>query len=1021
MPTEWKIGDRLENRWEIHKIMRGGMGVVYIVHDHEWNEALAAKTFQDAVFARNPAIAPMFTREALAWVQLDAHPNIAQALFVQEIQGKPVLFLEYVSGGDLSSWIGPRLTEDPPQALRFAIAFCDGMIHARSKGIEAHRDIKPQNCLITEHGTLKVTDFGLAKVFDDAGSASQKGGAGLLGRLFAKRSASPEPEGKPDALSLSRTGNAAGTCTHMAPEQFADSKHVGVQADIYSFGVMLYQMFSGRLPFTGRSWDEYERMHRDQAAPPLTAGPPALRPIVERCLAKQPAARWQDFVQIREPLAAVYQQLTGSQAPRPIVGAELDASQWLNKGVSLAALGLREGALNCYDRALQINPRFAEVWSNKGNVIRESGQLEEALRCYEQAVASNPDLDLAWYNMGATHDMSGQPKKALDCLERAIALNPHNALAWSSKGVALDHLGRHEESIACFDQAMRIHPRFAAALANKGNQLRKMGRLKEALICHGQALEIDSSLAEVWYNRGNVLSDLERNDEALASYGKALELNPRYSAAWSGKGNVFIFLQRPNDALACYEEALKINPSSANSWYNKAVSLQKLGRLEEAVDAYDESLKYNSRDVDAWMKMGDALEALGRQEESYASYVAAIAADPKNALAWHNRGVKAKQLNRLEEALDCHERAVQLDPSLEEAWLGKANLLADVGRTDESLAAYDRVLELNPRFASAWFSKGATLGNADRYREALECFEKAEQFGHPKAAHAAAVCREALGDESAQRAPAEASGDARALHNKGAELAEQGRPEEALACFEQALAINPNSAETWYGKAVALGKLGRAEDGLASFDRSIAIAPEFASAWFSKGVALVTSLKRYREALACFEKAQQLGHQGAAQGISICRQALAEETGPGAEAAHEAAEWHSKGAKLDAEGKAEEALACFEKALALSPSAETWFGRAVVLGKLGRREEELASYDKALEMAPGFAGAWFNKGRTLGGFLKRFGEALACFEKAQQLGHASAAQGIEICRQELAKDAAARGQAAGGAQTDAGD
>jgi len=106
MARNWNVGDRLENRWEIHKIFRGGMGVVYIVHDHEWNEALAAKTFQDEVFARSPSIAPMFTREALAWVQLGMHPNIAQASFVQEIEGKPVLFLEYVSGGDLSEWIG---------------------------------------------------------------------------------------------------------------------------------------------------------------------------------------------------------------------------------------------------------------------------------------------------------------------------------------------------------------------------------------------------------------------------------------------------------------------------------------------------------------------------------------------------------------------------------------------------------------------------------------------------------------------------------------------------------------------------------------------------------------------------------------------------------------------------------------------------------------------------------------------------------------------------------------------------
>jgi len=159
---EWLDGS--QKRWEIYKVLGGGMGRVYIVYDHEFQEPFAAKTFQDELFKRNPMVAERFTQEALAWIRLDRHENIAQARFVQNIEGKPFLFLEYVSGGDLSDWIGtPRLSEDLPQVLRFAIEFCDGMSHALSKGIQAHRDIKPANCLITEDHTLKVTDFGLAK------------------------------------------------------------------------------------------------------------------------------------------------------------------------------------------------------------------------------------------------------------------------------------------------------------------------------------------------------------------------------------------------------------------------------------------------------------------------------------------------------------------------------------------------------------------------------------------------------------------------------------------------------------------------------------------------------------------------------------------------------------------------------------------------------------------------------------------------------------------------------------------
>jgi len=257
MANEWLDGSR--KRWEIYKVLGGGMGIVYVVYDHEFREPFAAKTFQDELFKRNPMVAERFTQEALAWTRLDRHENIAQARWVENIQGKPFLFLEYVSGGDLSDWIGtPRLSEDLPQVLRFAIQLCDGMSHALSKGIQAHRDIKPANCLITEDHTLKVTDFGLAKVFDEARPLDGAGREVEAANVPAL------------SIGATHTGTGAGTPPYMAPEQFDDAKHVDVRADVYSFGVMLYEMLAGRLPFQGRTWQELERLHKTQPPPHLS-------------------------------------------------------------------------------------------------------------------------------------------------------------------------------------------------------------------------------------------------------------------------------------------------------------------------------------------------------------------------------------------------------------------------------------------------------------------------------------------------------------------------------------------------------------------------------------------------------------------------------------------------------------------------------------------------------------------------------------------------------------------------------
>jgi len=383
MAAQWKIGDRIQNRWEINKILGGGMGIVYVVYDQKLREVFAAKTFQEEAFAKNPGTAARFMREAHAWVNLDIHQNVTRARFVEEIQRKPFLFLEYVGGGDLGGWIGtPQLKEDLPQVLRFAIQFCDGMIHALGKGIKAHRDIKPENCLVSEDRTLKVTDFGLAKVFGDPAADDS-------------REEGPRDEDRRGGLGivLSRTGYGAGTRTHMAPEQFEDFKHVDVRGDVYSFGVMLFQMLTGQLPFHGgRNWEEWKRLHKATPAPVLDGGLSAVNEVLQECLAKAPEQRFADFGAVRERLAQIYEKLTGEPPARPASGAELKALDWYNKGRNLNNLGRPEEARICYDRAsgltkqlqlgfdlVEVDPQLELAWGNKENAQGKLERPEEAL------------------------------------------------------------------------------------------------------------------------------------------------------------------------------------------------------------------------------------------------------------------------------------------------------------------------------------------------------------------------------------------------------------------------------------------------------------------------------------------------------------------------------------------------------------------------------------------------------------------------------------------------------------------
>ena len=145
-----------------------------------------------------------------------------------------------------------------------------------------------------------------------------------------------------------------------------------------------------------------------------------------------------------------------------------------------------EKAIECYSRALEINPNYAKVWYNKGNALSKLGRHEEAIECYDRVLEINQNF-AAWYN----------------------------------KGVVLGELGRYEEEIECYDKALEINPNFAGALNNKGVALSKLRRYEEAIEYYNKALEINPNYAEAWYNKGNVLDELRKYEEAVELKGKA--------------------------------------------------------------------------------------------------------------------------------------------------------------------------------------------------------------------------------------------------------------------------------------------------------------------------------------------------------------------------------------------------------------------------------------------------------------------------------------------------------------------
>ncbi len=457
----WQIGDRIENRYEIHKIKRGGFGVVYICYDHEDKGPLAIKTFQTK-FLQSQRARDDFTSEAEKWIKLDKHKNIVRPYYVKNIEGQPYIFVEYAAGGNLDDWLYTKML-DLPLALNFAIQFCNGMYYAYNKMKLVHRDIKPGNILLTRDKTVKITDFGLAKAIE----------------------ARAEQIAVPRDVSYVQS-STAGTLPYMAPEQFT-CKEIDTKADIYAFGIVLYQMVTSSYPYQRKS--SWKEMHLKESPIPIKQGIPAeLAVLIGKCLEKDPAKRYQNFSEMRQDISKIYFDLTGETIPEES-GGELEVDDLINKGNALAELDRSEEAITCYDKALDINPRDFKIWCNKGTALDDLGRQAEAITWYDKGLDLNPRDDKAWYNKGNTFYKLHRSTESISCYDKALDINPRYALAWLNKGVVLHSLGRGDEAIACYDKALDINPRYADAWNNKGVALFSLGRGDEAILSFQKFIE----------------------------------------------------------------------------------------------------------------------------------------------------------------------------------------------------------------------------------------------------------------------------------------------------------------------------------------------------------------------------------------------------------------------------------------------------------------------------------------------------------------------------------------------------
>ncbi|MCE7875415.1 tetratricopeptide repeat protein, partial [bacterium CPR1] len=439
----------------MQELGRGGMGVVYKGHDPLLNRHVAIKILSQQLVG-NPDSKERFIREAQAAARLN-HPNIIGIYDINEQDGIYYLVMEFINGSSLDVILrerrGPMGVQE---ALEVFVPMAQALDYAHQHGI-VHRDVKPGNIMVTEDRKVKVADFGIAWV-----GASQ---------------------------TLTQPGQVLGSCFYFSPEQ-ARGEKVDRRADIYSLGVLLFEMLTGQVPFRADNLPAVIQLHLT-ADPPRPIGinrliPEKIEEAILKCMRKDPSERFQ------------------------------------NVGDLIEGLKVEEVQEDLYKT--QISPSQAALHNILGNNYYKQGKLDLAIMEWQKATNLDPYNALTHNNLGTALDGLGRLPDAIVEYGKAVDLNPNNFVAHYNLGSAFYRQGALDNSIEEYRKVTVLNPKFAPAYYNLGNGFYKKGKLDSAIEEWQKALILNPQFAEVLYNLGNAYYKKGLKNEAKDHWSRALEL-----------------------------------------------------------------------------------------------------------------------------------------------------------------------------------------------------------------------------------------------------------------------------------------------------------------------------------------------------------------------------------------------------------------------------------------------------------------------------------------------------------------
>lgn len=770
------IGQTLGGYQVIRQVGKGGMATVYKAYQPSLDRYVALKVMPAYYAQQDEAFLKRFQREARAIAKL-RHPNILIVLDFGEQEGITYIVMEYVDAGTLNDRLGQPLPMDEIAVIIDGVA--GALDYAHDQGI-IHRDVKPSNVLLPKPDWPLLTDFGLAKIV---------GGS-----------------------KLTTSGMMAGTPAYVSPEQGRGDR-VDNRTDVYSLGIVLYEMATGVVPFSAETPMAVVVKHIIEPLPLPRSKNPELPESVERVILKSLVKNPEDRFQRAGDMAdALRKAVEAEGLPTPTV--ERQAREIVEETVA----PISKPMISTPDVDLQ-GPTESP---SQPAVDVSAGRPGEPRRLKRWMVATGLGAAaLVIVLSGAT---------ILGSLLKGSPPLPPSALPETTQTMPAEGPG----------PTRTLEQYVADAHASL-----ERGEFEAAAEAFEAALGLAPEAIDLYWELVNVYIDMGRPGDADRTIQRAIEVAPEDAGVLESAGWSYIALNLHERAIAQFERARELNPESSGLYFGLAEAFKSLGDLDGALEALRGILALTSdEDPDTFESLGWGFLDLGALDEAGAAFQRAVAIAPTYASAWEGLSEVKWQRGDLQGALEVVQMGLEANPESAGLYEKLARSSWELGDLERAENAFNRAIELDPQHFAAYSGLADLLRQTGRQEEA------------------SALLRAAI-----ERNPEEPS-----LYQLLADYhVQDGEFEAAVPLYERALELSPDDGWLRVDFALASKGSGDVDRAHALLEEAAAMGPDDPGLLESIGWAYF-ELGDCGQAVSFFQRALKIdsGLEGAVEGLSAC-------------------------------------------------------------------------------------------------------------------------------------------------------